>query len=68
MCIRDRDYSEKLAQIIKGNEIKSVTVVRMEVPCCGGIEQAVKKALQDSGRFIPWRIITMSVDGNILEE
>ncbi|MBU9745064.1 4Fe-4S binding protein [Lachnospiraceae bacterium ASD3451] len=62
------DYSEKLAQIIKGNEIKSVTVVRMEVPCCGGIEQAVKKALQDSGRFIPWRIITMSVDGNILEE
>ena len=61
------DYSEKLTQIIKLNEIKSVTVVRMEVPCCGGIEQAVKKALQDSGRFIPWSIITLSVDGNILE-
>lgn len=61
------DYSEKLTQIIKLNEIKSVTVVRMEVPCCGGIGQAVIKALQDSGRFIPWRIITMSVDGNILE-
>ena len=61
------DYSEKLTQIIKLNEKKSVTVVRMEVPCCGGIEQAVKKALQDSGRFIPWSIITLSVDGNILE-
>ncbi|WP_343246500.1 ATP-binding protein [Diplocloster hominis] len=61
------DYSEKLTQIIKLNEIKSVTVVRMEVPCCGGIGQAVIKALRDSGRFIPWRIITLSVDGNILE-
>lgn len=60
------DYSEKLTEIIRQNEIKSVTVVRMEVPCCGGIEQAVKKALQDSGKFIPWQIVTISTDGKIL--
>jgi len=61
------DYSEKLTEIIKHNNIKSVTVVRMEVPCCGGIEQAVKKALLASGKFIPWRIVTISTDGNILD-
>jgi hypothetical protein len=61
------DYSEKLTEIIKNNDIKSVTVVRMEVPCCGGIENAVKKALQDSGKFIPWQVIVISTDGKILE-
>ena len=61
------DYSEKLTEILANNNIKSVTVVRMEVPCCRGIEQAVKKALQISGRFIPWRVVTISTDGRILE-
>ena len=61
------DYSEKLTQIIAQNDIKSVTVVRMEVPCCGGIENAVKKALQASGKFIPWQVITISTDGKILQ-
>lgn len=61
------DYSEKLTEIIKSNEIKSVTVVRMEVPCCGGIENAVKKALIDSGKFIPWNVVTISATGEILE-
>lgn len=62
------DYSEKLTAILTRNEIKSVTVVRMEVPCCGGIELAVKKALQASGRQIPWQVVTLSTDGRILEE
>ncbi|MEE8705822.1 MAG: 4Fe-4S dicluster domain-containing protein [Oscillospiraceae bacterium] len=60
------DYSEKLTAIIKNNEIKSVTVVRMEVPCCGGIENAVKRALQNSGKFIPWQVVTISTDGGIV--
>ncbi len=61
------DYSEKLTEIIKNNEIQSVTVVRMEVPCCGGLEMAAKKALQASGKFIPWQIVTLSVEGKILD-
>ena len=61
------DYSEKLTAIIANNNIKSVTIVRMEVPCCGGIELAVKKALQASGKFIPWRVVTISTDGKILD-
>ncbi|MFV0496693.1 MAG: ATP-binding protein [Candidatus Fimivivens sp.] len=61
------DYSEKLTQIIRSNDIKSVTVVRMEVPCCGGIENAVKRALQTSGKFIPWQVVTISTDGRILD-
>lgn len=61
------DYSEKLTQIIQSNDIQSVTVVRMEVPCCGGLENAAKKALQDSGKFIPWQVVTISVDGKILD-
>ena len=60
-------YSEKLTEIIKKNDIKSVTIVRMEVPCCGGLEEAAKKALQDSGKFIPWQVITVSTDGRILD-
>ena len=63
----DIDYTEKLTQIIANNNIKSVTVARMEVPCCGGIENAVKRALQDSGKFIPWRIVIISTDGKILD-
>ena len=61
------DYSEKLTEIIKNNDIKSVTVVRMEVPCCGGIENAVKTALQASGKFIPWQVVTVSTDGRIID-
>lgn len=61
------DYSEKLTEIIKNNSIKSVTVVRMEVPCCGGLENAVKRALQNSGKFIPWQVVTISSDGIILD-
>ena len=61
------DYSEKLTQIIQNNNIQSVTIVRMEVPCCGGLESAAKKALQASGKFIPWQIVTFSLDGKILE-
>lgn len=63
----DGDYSEKLTAIISNNNIKSVTVVRMQVPCCGGIENAVKTALQNSGKFIPWQVVTISPDGRIIE-
>ena len=63
----NEDYSEKLTQIISNNNIKSVKIVRMEVPCCGGIEVAVKKALQQSGKFIPWQVVTVSTEGKILE-
>ena len=61
------DYSEKLTAIIQNNNIQSVTIVRMEVPCCGGLEMAAKKALQTSGKFIPWLVVTISIDGKILE-
>lgn len=61
------DYSEKLTQIIAGNDIHSVTVLRMEVPCCGGLEMAARKALQNSGKFIPWQVVTISIDGRILD-
>lgn len=61
------DYSEKLCEIIKNNDIKSVTVVRMEVPCCGGLEHMAKEALKSSGKFIPWQVVTISLDGKIIE-
>lgn len=61
------DYSEKLTEIIRNNDIRSVTIVRMEVPCCGGLEHAVKTALQNSGKFIPWQAAVISTDGKILE-
>ena len=61
------DYAEKLTAIIKNNNIKSVKIVRMEVPCCGGIENAAKRAIMASGKFIPWQVITVSTDGKILE-
>ena len=60
------DYSAKLEEIIRSNNITEVTIVRMEVPCCGGLEMAAKRALQNSGKFIPWQVATISVDGKIL--
>lgn len=63
----DTDYSNKLTEIIQNNNIRSVTVVRMEVPCCGGIESAVKKALKNSGKLIPWNVVTISTKGDILD-
>ena len=62
------DYSEKLTEILLRNDIKIVTVVRMEVPCCGGLEHAAKTALQKSGKFLPWQVVTLSTDGRILDE
>ena len=61
------DYAEKLTQIIANNDIKSIKIVRMEVPCCSGIENAAKRALQASGKFIPWQVVTISTDGKILD-
>ena len=61
------DYTEKLTGIISSNGIQSVTIVRMEVPCCGGLEMAAKQALQNSGKFIPWQVATISIDGRILD-
>ena len=61
------DYTEKLTAIIRDNAIKSVTIVRMEVPCCGGLQRAAQNALQASGKFIPWQVVTISRDGNILD-
>ena len=61
------DYAEKLTEILRQNDIQSVHIVRMEVPCCGGLELAAKKALQDSGKFIPWQVTVISTDGAIVE-
>lgn len=61
------DYSEKLAQIIQNNNIKSITLVRMTVPCCGGLEFALKKALEKSGKVIPWQVVTIDPEGNIID-
>lgn len=59
------DYAEKLTEIIANNNVKSVTIVRMEVPCCGGLENAVKRALQASGKEIPWQVVIIGVDGTV---
>ena len=61
------DYAEKLTDILRLNDVQSITVVRMEVPCCGGLEHAVKTALQASGKMIPWQVVVISTDGRILE-
>ena len=61
------DYAVKLTEIFQNNDIRSVTVVRMEVPCCGGIEVAVRQALQNSSKWIPWNVVTIATDGSILE-
>ena len=62
------DYSDKIMKIIRNNDIRRVTILRMEVPCCGGLEMAVKNALRESGKFIPWQTITISIDGKILDD
>lgn len=61
------DYTDKLTEIIRGNGIQSVTIVRMEVPCCGGLEHAAREALRTSGKFLPWQVVTISIDGKILD-
>ena len=61
------DYSEKLTAILRDNDIKSVTIVRMEVPCCGGLQHAAETALKASGKFIPWQVVTISRDGKIID-
>lgn len=61
------DYTDKLTEIIAKNDIKSVTIVRMEVPCCGGLQRAAENALRSSGKFIPWQVITIARDGTILD-
>ena len=61
------DYTDKLTEIIRGNDIQSVTIVRMEVPCCGGLQMAAENALRASGKFIPWQIVVISTDGRILD-
>ena len=61
------DYSEKLTAIISNNDIREVTILRMEVPCCGGLEHAAMNAIKASGKFIPWQVVTFSIDGNIKE-
>ena len=61
------DYSDKLTEIIRDNDIKSVTIVRMEVPCCGGLQRAAENAPRNSGKFIPWQVVTISRDGSILD-
>ena len=61
------DYSEKLTEILKQNDIQSITIVRMEVPCCGGLQWAAENALKASGKFIPWQVVTISIDGKILD-
>jgi len=64
----NEDYAGKLTAILKMNDIRSVTIARMEVPCCGGIEYAVKSALQNCGKLIPWQVVTISTEGRIIEE
>ena len=61
------DYSQKLTEILSQNAIKSVTIVRMEVPCCGGIEKAAVTAMKNSGKFIPWNVVVISADGKVVE-
>ena len=61
------DYAEKLTEILRRNDIKEVTIVRMEVPCCGGLQRAAETALRQSGKFIPWQVMTLGRDGNILD-
>ena len=60
------DYSEKLTAILEQNDVKSVTIIRMEVPCCGGIQNAAVTAMKKSGKFIPWQVLTVSVEGEVL--
>jgi hypothetical protein len=63
----DGDYTEKLTEIITNNDIASVTIVRMEVPCCGGLQRAAENAIKSSGKFLPWQVVTISRDGEVLD-
>ena len=63
----DIDYTEKLTAIIRSNNIQSVTIIRMEVPCCGGLQRAAENALKASGKFIPWQVVTISRDGKVID-
>lgn len=62
----DIDYTAKITEIIANNDVKSITICRMEVPCCGGLERMATSALQASEKFIPWQVVTISLDGRIL--
>lgn len=62
------DYAEKFAEILRNNEIREVTIVRMEVPCCGGLQRAAEQAIRDSGKFLPWQVVTISIDGKRVED
>jgi hypothetical protein len=62
------DYAEKLIAILSAHEIRSITVLRMEVPCCGGIVDAVRRALAASGKVIPWQIVTIGTDGDVIQD
>lgn len=64
----DIDYTDKLTEIIRDNDVKGVTIVRMEVPCCGGLQFAAQQAIQNSGKFIPWQVVTITRDGRVLED
>ena len=61
------DYAEKLTEILRRNDIRELTIVRMDVPCCGGMQRAAETALRQSGKFIPWQVVTLGRDGNILD-
>ena len=61
------DYAEKLGEILRLNDVRSLTVVRMEVPCCGGLARAAEEALRASGKLLPWQVVTLSVDGKVLD-
>ena len=63
----DGDYTEKLTEIITNNDIASVTIVRMEVPCCGGLQRAAENAIKNSGKFLPWQVVTISRNGEVLD-
>ena len=65
LMMRDDDYAEKLAEILRSNNIRSVTVLRMEVPCCGGLEMAARRALEQCGRDLPWQVCTVHIDGTV---
>ena len=63
----DVDYTEKLTAILQYNDIKSVTIVRMDVPCCGGLQRAAENALKNSGKFLPWQVVTIGRDGTVID-
>ena len=67
VLLDEGDYTEKLTEIISNNDIASVTIVRMEVPCCGGLQRAAENAIKNSGKFLPWQVVTISRNGDVLD-